>query len=70
MTDRMATTTTSTTTVNDDVDTSIDAWSVRGRFGWAIVENYHVPYIFRFGRYKFTSVRIVEKVALPIKRFF
>jgi len=42
----------------------LDDESRRGRFGWCEFEKNHIPYIFRSGGEKFTSVRMVERKLL------
>ena len=39
----------------------MDEESQKGRFGWYELERQHLPYIFRHGQEKFTSVRMVER---------
>nr|CAH7715771.1 unnamed protein product [Callosobruchus chinensis] len=43
--------------------TIIDEESVKGRFGWTLVGEMHIPYIFRYGR-TYCSVRMVEMKVL------
>jgi len=45
-------------------DKRLDDESRRGRFGWCEFEKNHIPYIFRTGGEKFTSVRMVERKLL------
>ena len=39
----------------------VDGESRKGRFGWCEFEKNHIPFIFRYGSEKFTSVRMVER---------
>jgi len=39
----------------------LDEESKKGRFGWFDIEKTYLPYIYRYGTEKFTSVRMVER---------
>ena len=45
-------------------DKRLDDESRRGRFGWCEFEKNHIPYIYRSGGEKYTSVRMVERKLL------
>ncbi|XP_040580546.1 uncharacterized protein [Lepeophtheirus salmonis] len=53
--------TTGGSTSNNDTEKKLDEESKKGRFGWCEFEKNYVPYIFRHGDEKFTSVRMVER---------
>jgi len=42
-------------------DKPVDEESKKGRFGWFDIEKVFLPFIFRFGTEKYTSVRMVER---------
>jgi len=47
-----------------DNDKPVDEESKKGRFGWFDIEKTYLPYIFRYTREMFTSVRMVERKLL------
>ncbi|XP_052795632.1 uncharacterized protein LOC128228385 [Mya arenaria] len=57
------TTNTSTPVDAQSIESQIDFQSIKGAFGWTVIDNIHIPYILRVDK-QFVSVRIVEQKLL------